>query len=114
MKLMNKKAVSLAIVAIAIIVFWLAPGVNSGKERQYVRLYEDVSQEDTRIALHRADTTKKKRNKTYRKEVIRPSEGRKVSAKMFSRAVQFAPLREAPEDSVTIIAEKTDTVMVIR
>jgi hypothetical protein len=98
----------------AIIIFWLLPGIHQGKEKEYVRLYEDtyeksfpVNAGSVRIALN--DSTKRKKRKVFRKETIEPRKSKKVSGKMFSRAIQFEPVIEG--DSV---AGKADSLPVVQ
>ena len=90
----SKKPFVLAVASIAIVIFWVIPGVNKGNNIEYVRYYEDVDGLPTN-ALHGtlspADTARPNK-KVYKKEVIKPAKERKVSAKIFSRAMQFEPV----------------------
>src|SRR5688572_28606665 len=99
----HRKLATLLVAAAGIIVFWLLPGVHQGKEKEYVRRYEDTYESPVSgrvkarsIALN--DSTKRKKKKVFRKETIDPRKTRKVSGKMFSRAIQFEPVLYA--DSV--------------
>jgi hypothetical protein len=94
-----KRAMLLSIMIMAIIVFWLAPGINSAKHRSYVRYYEDTDLPAKDIAFASDTTVKKKTRKVYKKEVIEPSKTKEVSGKMFSRVAQFRPV-ETPADTL--------------
>lgn len=111
-----KKAILLACAAMVIVFFWILPGINEGKEPRYVRYYEDTDEEKysgviQTVAYHGSDTTQKRHRKAMKKEVIEPRKTRKVSPKIFSRAMQFEPLIES--DSILELAER-DSLSVVQ
>lgn len=113
----TKRIVLLTLAATAIVMFWLAPGINQATADEYTRLHEDTDHyaqvaEDTARQARRTSPPprhtsryEKKREKeaqkltreiykvdkkVYKRETIRPKDKNfKLKASMFSRGAQF-------------------------
>jgi hypothetical protein len=115
-----KKIIALSALVFSIVLFWVVPGVNMAKETKYTRYYEDTdtpvpsSMDIVANSREEEDTTSRRRKKVYKKESIEPRKSREVSAKMFSRAIQFEPeiviIDSVKTDSVQVTANKIETV----
>jgi hypothetical protein len=118
-----KKIIALSVLVFSIVLFWVVPGINMAKETKYTRYYEDTEKRvPSSIAIvansrEERDTTSRRRKKVYRKESIEPRKSREVSAKMFSRAIQFEPeivtIDSVMTDSVQVTANKIEKVKVL-
>ena len=107
----TKKVVFLFSVSMLIIVLWIIPSINRGKETRYVRYFEDTDAPAvnrltsfSKPVMNQADTTRRKTRK-FRKEIIDTRKARRVNGKMFSRAMQFEPMIEE-RDSLTEFAQR--------
>lgn len=113
----------LSVAVMAIIMFWLIPGVNSAKNVEYVRRYEDTDYR--REAQVVGDTINKKLNekqeakatrqtrekKVYKEERISTKDKlSKITPAKFSRAAHFeAMIRK--EDSIKHAAADTTKII---
>ena len=92
-----KRITILLVIVSAIVVFWLAPGINTAGDVKYTRRYEDTDKPqpitpDTtgRQISARQKTDTPVQTKAYKKESIESGEKlSKINASMFSRAIHF-------------------------
>jgi hypothetical protein len=96
----KKKILLLGLTVVAIVVFWLMPGINKARHVNYVRKYEDT---DLKTFVALSDTTKplilylpktsaqeKSAKKIYKTETIEADvKFSEIKPKMFSRAMQY-------------------------
>lgn len=113
----TKRIALLTLAATAIVIFWLAPGINQATADEYTRLYEDTDhythvakdtarqakrtspppKHNSRFEKQREKEAKKLTReiykvdkKVYKRETIRPKDKNfKLKASMFSRGAQF-------------------------
>lgn len=108
-----KKAIALAVITTAILMFWIMPGINKGNQTGYVRYYEDTDAGKGAAKVlpashfNRADTTQRRHRKIMKREIIELRKSGKISPAIFSRAMQFEPLTE--QDS--ILLDSLDVVL---
>lgn len=102
-----RKIIALCVIVVAIIAFWLIPGVNTAKETTYVRRYEDTSLTSDSLGEKRNQKTQSfkpvREQKLYKTEKIRSKDKfSKIRPSMYSRAVQFEELEAyiVLEDSI--------------
>lgn len=134
MKSINK-IVILTLAAMAIIMFWLVPGINKATAVQYTRIYEDTdykthvtkdtskhkgkntkppkapgrTEDNIKEEEYRSAKTTSTSKKVYKSESIRPKDKKiKLNAKMFSRAVQF--VEEVPLDTAEAVVMADTTI----
>ena len=85
-----KKIMLLSCAVSAIVLLWLVPGINTAKQVQYTRRFEDV---DKKEQITVSDTTPLRKVKVapvYKTETIKPEmKLSKIKPKMFSRSAQF-------------------------
>jgi hypothetical protein len=86
-----KKIMLLTSAVSAIVLLWLVPGINTAKQAQYTRKYEDV---DKKVVASANDTTRQayavKIAPVYKTETIKQEmKLSKIKPEMFSRALQF-------------------------
>lgn len=118
----------LSVAVMSIIMFWLMPGINSAKNVEYVRRYEDTDYR--RQAQVVGDTINKKLNekqeskavkqvrekKVYKEERISTKDKlSKITPKKFSRAAHFEEMIRR-EDSIKQVADKrvADTTKIVQ
>jgi hypothetical protein len=134
MKSINKIVV-LTLAAVAIVMFWLVPGINKATAVEYTRVYEDTdyktrapkdtikhkeknvrppkgprrTEDNIKEAEYRSAKTTSTSKKVYKSESIRPKDKKvKLNAKMFSRAVQF--VEEVPLDTAEAVVMADTTI----
>ncbi|HTJ48186.1 MAG TPA: hypothetical protein VL443_01950 [Cyclobacteriaceae bacterium] len=102
MKSFKKIAILLCVVA-GIVAFWLIPGINKATDVKYTRLYEDT---DARVVAMDSNHIKLKKLPRqpavvvipkihYKRESISSNAKIKhIKPAMFSRAMQFEPVKE--------------------
>lgn len=104
----------LSVVVISIIAFWLAPGINTAKDTEYVRRYEDTDRrlsvaaiidttgsKQTRKKQRTADSKLVREQKVYKEERIRSTDKlSKLTLAKFSRAGHFEEIVSLPQDSL--------------
>lgn len=93
------KRITLLFVAVAaIVVFWLAPGINTARDTRYTRTYEDTDKSflavgdsaKRKISARQGKTPDNLQSKKYKKETIEStSKLSKIKATQFSRAIHF-------------------------
>ena len=68
-----KKIITLSVIVLSIVLFWLVPGINKARDVQYTRIYEDTDRKPklfpTRDSLDRKH--QKKSSATSSKKIIR-------------------------------------------
>jgi hypothetical protein len=98
----TKKIVLLGSVVTAIILFWLVPGINTAKQAEYTRRYEDVEIRPIK-AFVAASMPQLKITPVYKTETIKPEmELSDITPKMYGRGMQF---QEVLLDDSLIIEE---------
>jgi hypothetical protein len=118
------RILSLFVIVVGIIAFWLVPGINKAGSVTYVRRYENT---DPIASSQLQDTTKKVKAdnkinvKYYKTELIKPeTKLKEIDSKMFSRSAQFEKIEElvlesVVEDSVeTHLLISKDTTLVVK
>jgi hypothetical protein len=86
------RIVSLTFIVMAIVCFWLLPGVNTASVKKYTRVYEDTEFESADVILTEviADTTEGPIAKIYKEEsIIVDGTLFDLKAEMFSRAIHY-------------------------
>jgi hypothetical protein len=105
------RIISLSIVVVGIVAFWLMPGINKAGNETYTRVYEDTERAPVLEAdPNLPDTTKpgaldkKIEVKYYKSESIEPeTKLSDIKASMFSRAIQFEK-----EEELLVVEELQD------
>lgn len=121
------KRISLLLAAVtAIVMFWLAPGINTARDTRYTRRYEDT---DKPVLITASDSAKRKvksrqanppdkhQNKKYKEETIEStSKLSKIKATQFSRAIHFEAeklsidLDSVREIELTLVVDTTHQI----
>lgn len=121
------KRISLLLAAVtAIVMFWLAPGINTARDTRYTRRYEDtdkaahITASDTskrKVKTRQASPSNKDQSKTYKKETIEStSKLSKIKATQFSRAIHFeeekiiVDLDSVQEIELTVVIDTTHQI----
>jgi hypothetical protein len=119
-----RSIILLSVVVMSIITLWLVPGINSAKNAEYIRYYEDtdritrtnviadtVISESLRKKSPTANGNSMREKKVYKEERIKSTDKlSQITPSKFSRGAQFVEVVEYPLDSLTLLADTTKII----